>query len=239
MRAIALMMSVDLSMTIAAAGAEGRLHLAQAVEIHRAVDDVLGLDDRAGRAAGNDRQQVVPAAADAAGVLVDQFAEGDAHRLFDRAGTVDVAGDHEQLGADVVRAADRREPGRAAAQDGRGDGDRFDVVDRRRAAVEAHVGRERRLQARLALLALEAFQQRGFFAADIGAGAVMDVDVDVPAVLVVLAEQAGVIALVDRRLQRLALAHVFAAHVDIGGVGAHGEAKRSRSLRSAYADRGA
>ena len=51
---------------------------------------------------------------------------------------------------------------------------RFDVVDRGRAAIEADIGRERRLQPRQALLAFEAFEQRGFFAADIGAGAVMD-----------------------------------------------------------------
>ena len=42
------------------------------------------------------------------------------------------------------------------------------------AAIEADIGRERRLQPRLALLAFEAFEQRRFLAADIGAGAVMD-----------------------------------------------------------------
>ena len=55
----------------------------------------------------------------------------------------------------------------------------LDVVDRRRAAIEAHIGREWRLQPRHALLALEALEQRRLLAADIGAGAVMDVDVEV------------------------------------------------------------
>ena len=78
-----------------------------------------------------------------------------------------------------------------AAQDGRRDGDRFDVVHRRRAAVEAGAGRERRLQPRHALLALEALEQRGLLAADVGAGAAMDIDVELPARAAgILADQA-------------------------------------------------
>ena len=99
----------------------------------------------------------------------------------------------------------------------------FDVVDGRRAAVEAHIGRERRLQPRQALLALEAFEQRRLLAADIGAGAVVDVAVERVAVDVVLADQPRLVGLVDGALQRLALADVFAADVDVGGVRPHGE----------------
>ena len=74
--------------------------------------------------------------------------------------------------------------------------DRLDVVHRRRAAIEAGAGRERRLQPRHALLALEAFEQRGLLAADIGAGAAMDVEIEVPARAAgVLAQQAGVVGL--------------------------------------------
>ena len=129
------------------------------------------------------------------------------------------------------------EPRRAAPQDRRRDRDRFDVVDRRRAAVEPDVGRERRLHARHALLALERLEHRRLFAADIGAGAVMDVDVERPAVDVVLADQLGLVGLVDRRLQALALENVFAAHVDVGGVGAHARSRRAGSPRPACADR--
>src|SRR5690606_20889936 len=114
-------------------------------------------------------------------------------------------------------------PAGAAAQDGRRHRDRLDIVDRGRAAIEAHIGRERRLQARLTLLALEALEQRRFLAADIGAGAMVDMDVDVPAALVVLADQAGLVALVDRPLQRLALADELAAHIDVGRMRLHGE----------------
>src|SRR6476661_5419459 len=57
--------------------------------------------------------------------------------------------------------------------------DALDVVDRGRAAVESGAGGERRLQPRLALLALEAFEHRHLFAADVGARAAMDEEVEV------------------------------------------------------------
>jgi hypothetical protein len=81
----------------------------------------------------------------------------------------------------VLLSRPKRRTSRAAPQDRRRDRDRLDVVHRGRAAIEARARRERRLQARLALLAFEAFEQRGFLAADIGAGAVVDVDVEIPA----------------------------------------------------------
>ena len=146
-------------------------------------------------------------------------------------GLLDVAGDLEQLGAGVVGLAERGEPRRAAAQDvGRRPRCDLDVVDGGRRAVEADVGRERRLQARHALLALEAFQQRRLLAADVGAGAVVDDEVEVPAVDVVLADQLGRVGLVDGRLQALALADELAAHVDVAGVRAHGEGGEQRAL---------
>ena len=161
---------------------------------------------------------------------VDQFAEGDAHRLFDVARLLDMAGDAEELGADIVRPADAGEPGRAPAQDVRRNRDRLDVVDRGRAAVEAHIGRERRLQPRLALLAFEALQQRRLLAADVGAGAVVHVEIERKAVHVVLADQLRLIGLIDRGLQPLALADELAAHVDVAGVRAHREARDQAAL---------
>ena len=58
-------------------------------------------------------------------------------------------------------------------------GEGLGVVDRGRLAVQAEARRERRLEARLALLAFEGFEQRGFFAADVGAVAVVRVQVEV------------------------------------------------------------
>src|SRR5690606_38892254 len=53
---------------------EGRLLVSHTVEIHDRVFHVLATDNRTGGAAGNDSHQVVPAAADTAGMLFDQLA---------------------------------------------------------------------------------------------------------------------------------------------------------------------
>src|SRR5581483_6273210 len=181
-------------------------------------------------AAGDDGLEIVPAAANAAAMPLDQLAERDTHRLLDIAGALDMARDAKQLRAMVVLRADAGEPGRAAAQDVGRDRDRFDIVDRGRAAIEADIGREWRLQARLTLLALEAFEQRSLLATDIGAGAVRDIEIERPAVDIVLADQLGLIGLVDRGLQTLALPDELAAHIDVAGMGAHREAREQAAL---------
>jgi hypothetical protein len=45
-----------------------------------------------------------------AAMALDQLAERNPHRLFDVAGPLDMAGDAEQLGADIVGLADAGEP---------------------------------------------------------------------------------------------------------------------------------
>ncbi len=52
----------------------------------------------------------------------------------------------------------------------------------------------------------------------------MDVEVEVPAVHIVLADQLGGVGLVDRSLQPLALADKFAADIDVAGMRGHGAA---------------
>src|SRR6185503_21286214 len=100
---------------------------------------------------------------------LDQLTQRDAHLLLDRAGLVDVAGDAEELRADIVGLADAGEPGGASAQDRRRDRDGFDIVDGGRAAIDADTRRKGRLQARQALLAFEAFEKAGLLAANISA----------------------------------------------------------------------
>ena len=203
--------------------AEPRLRLLERVKVHEhVVADVLRQEGH-GRAARDDAQEVVPAAAHAAGVPLDQLAQRDRQLVLDRARPVDVPRDAEELGAPVVLAPERREPVRAAPQDRRRDRDRLDVGDGRRAAVEPDVGRERRLEPRLALLALERLDQRRLLAADVGAGAPVHVDVEVdPGAAGVFSQEPLGVRLGDGPLQREALVDVLPADVDVGRPGSHG-----------------
>ncbi len=205
-------------------GAQPGLHVTQTVEIHQHCVANRLRQQRHRRTAGDHRQQIVPTAAHAAAMLVDQLAERDTHLLFDVAWLVHVAGYAKELRAGVVRSAKRREPRPAAAQDRRRHRNRLDVVDGRRATIEADVRGERRLQARHALLTLKALQQRRFFTADVSTRSVMNVAIEVPARSSgVLAEQARRVALLDRRFESLVLDAKLAPHVDVASMRAHRE----------------
>ena len=94
-------------------------------------------------------------------------------------------------------------------------GDTLGVVDCCRLPVQAEVRRERRFEAWPSLLALERFDQRRFFAADIctRADEAMNIDVDATA-LHVLAKQAGVVGFFHRSFEtREWLVHELATHV--------------------------
>ena len=128
----------------------------------------------------------------------------------------------------------RAEPGEplgAAAQDGRRHGDGLDVVDRGRATPNPGHGGERRLHAGLALGPFETFNQRRLLAADIGAGAAVNVDVVVEAGTAGIgAEKPGVVGLGDGRLEAVGLQVELAANVDIGRPRGHGGARQQAAF---------
>jgi hypothetical protein len=78
-------------------------------------------------------------------MLLDQFAQRDAHLLFHIARPLDMAGDAKELGAGIVRPADAGEPGGAAPHDVGHLRNGLDIIDGGRATIEADIGRERRL----------------------------------------------------------------------------------------------
>src|ERR1700674_1850731 len=110
MRAIAFTMSSDLSMTITAAVPSADFLSRQPSKSINSVSAWAG-------AAGNDCEQIIPAAAHAAGMPVDQLAQRNAHHLFDIARPLDAAGNAIKLGAGIVGPADAGEPRRAAPHD--------------------------------------------------------------------------------------------------------------------------
>ena len=90
--------------------AEPGFEIAQRVEIHRAIEDLVGRQTRDRRTARNNRQEIVGPAANAFAMPVDKLPKRNAHLLLDIARPVDVAGNAEQLGAGVVGPAEPGEP---------------------------------------------------------------------------------------------------------------------------------
>ena len=131
---------------------------------------ICGGQDRRRRAARNHRLEF-PAAAHAARHL-QQRRERRAQLHFVIARPVDMARNGKQLGAAVVGLAQREEGFAAVVDDPGHRGESLGVVDGGGLAVQAVARRERRLEARLALLALDRLEQAGLLAADVGAPAV-------------------------------------------------------------------
>ncbi len=142
-----------------------------------------------------------------------------------------MAGNPEQFGARVVRAPHAGKPAATAPHDRRDHGDGFNVVHCGRAAIQTRASRKWRLHARHAFFALKAFQHRGFFAADVGASAMRQIEVKIPTGFRgVFAQQSGVITFVNRRLQRFALADEFTADINIGCMCPHRKGGNQRPL---------
>ena len=147
--------------------------------------------------------------------VVDELRERRAERHLDEARAVHLADQREDLGARALGAAGLGEPGRALGDDRRDVVPGLDVVDVGRLAVEALLRRERRARARPAGLALERRDERRLLAADEGAGALDELDVEVEAAAEdVVAEDAVGPGLLDRALEAQHRERVLGAHVD-------------------------
>src|SRR5690606_26155677 len=122
-----------------------------------------------------------------------------AHRQLPEAGPLHLAARAVELRARVGREAERPEPFGAVIDDVRNVAKRLDVVHDRRLAPQPDELRERRLRARDRAAALERADQRGFLAADVAAGARMQVQREADlAAENMLAEEAAVGCFGDR-----------------------------------------
>src|SRR3546814_3538934 len=123
--------------------------------------------DLNGRTTGNDREQIVPPAANATAMFFNEFAEGNAHGLFHNARPVHMPADLNELCALVIIAPQTGKPRRPTPENGGRDRDRFNIVDGGWTTIKTGACRKWRIQARLPLLTLKAFYHRGLLAADI------------------------------------------------------------------------
>src|SRR5262249_36847176 len=121
-----------------------------------------------------------------------------------------------KFGTVALGGADRFEPDGAALDDVGDAAESFDVVDDGRLAKGSLDCRKGGFDARPAALSLEAFDQAGFLAADIGPCSAMGPDIEVEAAAVdILADMAGGAGLLERPLEHLERADVFKSKVDI------------------------
>mmetsp|Transcript_29325 Transcript_29325/g.50220 ORF Transcript_29325/g.50220 Transcript_29325/m.50220 type:complete len:387 (+) Transcript_29325:480-1640(+) len=212
-------------------GAEAGPPALEVVKVHQSLVAVVLGQDRHGRTAGDDAEQVVPPADDPLAVLLEQLLHGDGHLLLDGDRVVDVARDAEELGASVVLPAEASEPLGTAPKDGRRHRDGLDVRYRRGAAVQSSVGGEGRLQPRLARLALQGLDETGLLAADVRATAAVQADVEVDArPASVLANESCRVGLGNGLLENHRLVDELATNVNVRRRGAHRDAGDQAAL---------
>ena len=127
------------------------------------------------------------------------------------------------------RCRSRRRRHRRVEQDRQHVDQRLDVVDERRAAEQADLDGERRLVAGLAPVALDRVEDRRLLAADVGAGAAADLDVEGAARGPSRRRRGSPAAraTVDGVLQARRARRVLAPQVDVAVLGADGRRRRS------------
>src|SRR5438034_2957997 len=116
----------------------------------------------------------------------------------------------------VGRHTHRLEPLHASAHDVRDARQSLDVIDDGRLAKGPFNSGKRRLNSRPSTFSFQAFDQAGLLAADVGAGAAMEEDIEMKVLAEdVSAEQSGAVGFIDRFLHRPKRTAVFIPQVEI------------------------
>ena len=172
------------------------------------------------------------AAGGSAADVVNQFRDGDAERGLEDAAASDVSRQLEHLGAMTVLRAEGPVTGGAVGQDGRRRGQADHIVDHGRLAPQSDVSGQGRLGPHHATLALEALDQSGLLAADVGAGAHPHVHPEgEPGAENVGAQPAALLSGGDRPSHGAHSVGVLAADVDVSLLGADRPAGDGHSLQ--------
>ncbi len=139
-----------------------------------------------------------------------------AHRKLVNAGTIDMAGHGPEFCAATLFGAQILIRLAAHLDDVRHGGERFDVVDDRRAGIETGDGREGRFHSRMAAHAFERTEQRSLFTANVCARTGMGVNLAGEVrVENILAQQSGGAGFGKRPIHDVDQVFVFAARIDV------------------------
>ena len=156
-----------------------------------------------------------------------------AHRVLVQTGAFAVARHRMDFGAGGLRRTDPGPPVPAIHRNMGGSTEGLDVVDGGGLAQVTCLYREGRAYAGRAALALQRFDQRRFFAADIGTGADVDFNIKVKAdsSLYVIAQQMQFAAALQYLLQRFQQIAVLAAQIDKALARAHHQRSDGHALK--------
>ena len=133
-----------------------------------------------------------------------------------------MTGNGEQLGSAIIGFAQVEELFAAHLQDEGNGGECLCIVDRRRLAIKTEGSRERRLEARLPLLAFDRFEQRSFLATDVGAVAMMGKQLEAEfRTEDLLADKTSCASFVERRFETLVNFPDFAVNIVVAAGCAH------------------
>lgn len=147
---------------------------------------------------------------------IEEFIEGGPKGNLVDSRLSAVARDAEEFRSRRLACAETCEPFGPLLHDTRDACEAFDIVDSRRLLQITPFGREGRTISRSAALAFERVGERRFLAADIGAGAKLDADVEIEPRLSadILAKQAETAAFLKHALQLIPKIGVLAAQID-------------------------
>ena len=155
-------------------GPKPGFQIAQRVEIHGTIDDLVSGNAGYRSPARYDRQEIVPACRACRPHASRSARETECPSLPRHCTACSHGPRCRRAWCRCCSDGRSCEPSGPAPHDRADDGDQFHVVDGGWGTIEADIGRKGRLHARLALLALEAFEKSGLLTADIGAGAMVD-----------------------------------------------------------------
>mmetsp|Transcript_10680 Transcript_10680/g.18814 ORF Transcript_10680/g.18814 Transcript_10680/m.18814 type:complete len:468 (-) Transcript_10680:308-1711(-) len=195
----------------------------QVIEFHESFVAQGLVQDGDGRSTGDACLDRVPSVAHSTAMFFDQFAEWDRHGFFDDLWIFDVTGNAKEFRPAVVFVSKGCKPGGTPTQNGWRDGDGFDVGDGGWTSKETDPGGEGWFETRLSLSSLQGFDQRRFFAANVGSCTAMQKDIKVvSATAGVLSDQSCVVCLMDGFVQDDGLVEVFSTNVNVRRPCPHG-----------------
>ena len=139
--------------------------------------------------------------------------------------------DSEQLSTVVPLTSKAGKPRWTTTNDGGRNRNRFNVGHRGGAAKNTRISRERRLHARLSLLAFQRLNQSCLLSTNVGTGTSVHVNIKVVArATCILANQASFVCLIDGNLRVVRFEEKLTTHVNIGGIGTHSTASNKAAF---------